>query len=68
MKNSKLTKALIVVSTIGAIASVARLIIMILDKKSQRTDEVLFCECDDDGEYTFTPEVYDQDEEDEDNE
>ena len=37
MKNSKLTKALIVVSVIGTIVSVVRIIMMLIDKKSQQT-------------------------------
>lgn len=52
MKNSKLTKALLVVSTIGAITSIIRLIVCVLDRKSETTDRVLY-------EYA-EPEMYDQ--------
>ena len=53
MKNSKLTKALLVVSAIGAITSIIRLIVYVLDRKSETTDQVLY-------EYA-EPEMYDQD-------
>lgn len=62
MKNNKLTKALIVVSTIGAVASIVRLVLMLIDRKSQHTDEVLYF--DEDCDIPTHPDFYDQDEED----
>ena len=67
MKNSKLTKAIIAITTIGAIASIVRLVLMVLDKKSQHTDDVLYCdECDEDCDIPTYPDFYDQAEEEED--
>jgi len=70
MKNNKLTKGLIIVSTIGAIASIARLVLMLIDRKSQHTDEVLYFDgCDEDCDIPTYPDFYDQaEEEDTDNE
>lgn len=72
MKNSKLTKALVAITTIGAIASIVRLVLMVLDKKSQHTDDVLYCDdCEnyDDCNFVMHPDMYDQaEEEDTDNE
>lgn len=53
MKNSKLTKAVLIVSAVGAVASIIRLVLCILDRKSETTDRVLY-------EYA-EPEMYDQD-------
>ena len=69
MKNSKLAKALVAITTIGAIASIVRLVLMVLDKKSQHTDDVLYCDdCEnyDDCNFVMPTDMYDQAEEEED--
>ena len=45
MKNNKFKTVVITVSIIGAVASVARLIIALINIKSKKTDEVLDCDC-----------------------
>ena len=45
MKNNKFKTVIMTVSIIGAIASVARLIIELINIKSKKTDEVLDCNC-----------------------
>jgi hypothetical protein len=45
MKNNKFKTVVMTVSIIGAIASVARLIIELINIKSKKTDEVLDCNC-----------------------
>lgn len=45
MKNNKFKTVVMTVSIIGAIVSVARLIIELINIKSKKTDEVLDCNC-----------------------
>ena len=45
MKNNKFKTVVITVSIVGAIASVAKLIIELINIKSKKTDEVLDCNC-----------------------
>lgn len=66
MKNTKLTKAIIAITAIGTVVSIIRLVIAILDRKSMKTEEVLYCDENyDDTNFVIPPDMYDQAEEDE---
>lgn len=69
MKNNKFKTVVMTVSIIGAIASVARLVIELINIKSKKTDEVLDCDCGDcEGinydDFVVPQDMYDQAEED----